>query len=89
VNSKFIGASDRIIRVMRLFAFSRCSLLLSRVRVRALPTRRCSSARQSIERRQRSRQTTKGFAIGAGVVIVGVEFEYASAGRRRSISARR
>jgi hypothetical protein len=27
-----------------------------------------------------SRQTTKGFAIGAGVVIVGVEFEYASAG---------
>lgn len=27
-----------------------------------------------------SRQTTKGFAIGAGVVIVGVEFEYASTG---------
>ena len=27
-----------------------------------------------------SQQTTKGFAIGAGVVIVGVEFEYASAG---------
>jgi hypothetical protein len=27
-----------------------------------------------------SRQATKGFAIGAGVVIVGVEFEYASAG---------
>ena len=25
-----------------------------------------------------SRQTTKGFAIGAGVVVVGVEFEYAS-----------
>jgi hypothetical protein len=25
-----------------------------------------------------SRQTTKGFAVGAGVVIVGVEFEYAS-----------
>lgn len=27
-----------------------------------------------------SRQATKGFAIGAGVVIVGVEFEYAAAG---------
>src|SRR5258705_11859779 len=27
-----------------------------------------------------SRQTTKGFAIGAGLLIVGVEFEYASAG---------
>ena len=27
-----------------------------------------------------SRQTTKGFAVGAGVVVVGVEFEYASAG---------
>lgn len=27
-----------------------------------------------------SRQATKGFAVGAGVVIVGVEFEYASAG---------
>jgi len=25
-----------------------------------------------------SRQTTKGFAIGAGILIVGVEFEYAS-----------
>ena len=25
-----------------------------------------------------SRQTTKGFAIGAGVLVVGVEFEYAS-----------
>lgn len=27
-----------------------------------------------------SRQTTKGFAIGAGVLVVGVEFEYASTG---------
>jgi hypothetical protein len=27
-----------------------------------------------------SRQATKGFAIGAGIVIVGAEFEYASAG---------
>jgi len=27
-----------------------------------------------------SRQTTKGFSAGAGVVIVGVEFEYASTG---------
>ena len=27
-----------------------------------------------------SRQTAKGFAIGAGLLIVGVEFEYASAG---------
>ena len=27
-----------------------------------------------------SRQTTKGFAIGAGLLIVGVEFEYASTG---------
>lgn len=27
-----------------------------------------------------ARQTTKGFALGAGLVIVGIEFEYASAG---------
>ena len=27
-----------------------------------------------------SRQTTKGFAVGAGVLVVGVEFEYASTG---------
>jgi len=27
-----------------------------------------------------SRQTTKGFALGAGVLVVGIEFEYASTG---------
>src|SRR5689334_1132730 len=82
VKSKSILVIDRIIRLMRLLRVLPLVVLLLAASARAaladgtlfLGTSNVSSADNA------SRQTTKGFAIGAGVVVVGVEFEYASTG---------